>query len=356
MHIITNWFKERFSDPQVVILVMMLLMGILAVLFLGNMLAPVIWALVIAYLLEGAVRFLELRKMPRKLAVVLVFCLFMLLLLAGLFIMVPLLTRQIGQLLNQIPAMIAAGQDTLLHLPERYPKIISEFQVREMMAVLRSELMGMGQNLLSLSLASLMNVIAFMVYMILVPLLIFFFLKDKEEIIRWVRRLLPRHLGLATEVWTDVNQQIGNYIRGKVWEILIVWSVSSVTFAMLKLQFAMLIGLMVGISVLIPYIGASVVTFPVALIAYFQWGWSSELLWVVVAYLIIQALDGNVLAPVLLSEVVNLHPIAVIVAILVFGGLWGFWGVFFAIPLATLVHAVIKSLPGRHPTIAPPTG
>jgi putative permease len=63
------------------------------------------------------------------------------------------------------------------------------------------------------------------------------------------------------------------------------------------------------------------------------------------AYLVIQALDGNVLVPLLFSEVVNLHPIAIIVAILVFGGLWGFWGVFFAIPLATLVQAVLKAWP-----------
>jgi putative permease len=64
-----------------------------------------------------------------------------------------------------------------------------------------------------------------------------------------------------------------------------------------------------------------------------------------VAYLVIQALDGNVLVPLLFGEVVNLHPIAIIVAILVFGGLWGFWGVFFAIPLATLVNAVLRAWP-----------
>ena len=71
---------------------------------------------------------------------------------------------------------------------------------------------------------------------------------------------------------------------------------------------------------------------------------------VVVAYLVIQALDGNVLVPLLFGEVVSLHPIAIIVAILVFGGLWGFWGVFFAIPLATLVNAVIRAWPGSQVT------
>ena len=89
------------------------------------------------------------------------------------------------------------------------------------------------------------------------------------------------------------------------------------------------------------------VTIPVAAVAYFQWGLSSDFYWVIAAYLVIQALDGNALVPLLFSEVVNLHPIAIIVAILVFGGLWGFWGVFFAIPLATVVQAVLKAWPDR---------
>ena len=66
-----------------------------------------------------------------------------------------------------------------------------------------------------------------------------------------------------------------------------------------------------------------------------------------IAYLVIQALDGNVLVPLLFSEVVDLHPIAIIVAVLVFGGIWGFWGVFFAIPLATVVQSVLKAWPRR---------
>jgi putative permease len=110
---------------------------------------------------------------------------------------------------------------------------------------------------------------------------------------------------------------------------------------------------LVGLSVVVPYVGATVVTFPVVLVAWFQWGWGSDFIWVTVAYLVIQALDGNVLVPLLFGEVVNIHPIAIIVAILVFGGLWGFWGVFFAIPLATLVNAVLRAWPARKPLSSP---
>jgi putative permease len=88
-----------------------------------------------------------------------------------------------------------------------------------------------------------------------------------------------------------------------------------------------------------------VVTIPVLMVAWFQWGWVSEFAWLAAVYFTIQALDGNVLVPLLFSEVVNLHPVAIIISILVFGGLWGFWGVFFAIPLATLVKAILSAWP-----------
>ena len=107
-----------------------------------------------------------------------------------------------------------------------------------------------------------------------------------------------------------------------------------------------------GLSVLIPYVGAAVVTIPVALVAFFQWGWNGEFFYLILVYGIIQALDGNVLVPLLFSEAVNLHPVAIILAVLVFGGFWGLWGVFFAIPLATLIKALLQSWPKKRPPIA----
>ena len=139
----------------------------------------------------------------------------------------------------------------------------------------------------------------------------------------------------------------------KLFMVFIIWahvkkcspSVPVFTFSLLGLRFSILISFFVGLSVLIPYIGAIGMTFPVASVAYFQWGWSSELAYVVGAYILLQILDGNVLVTLLFSEVVDLHPIAIIVSVLVFGGLFGFWGVFFAIPLATLVNAVLHAWP-----------
>ncbi|MFT5482460.1 MAG: putative permease, partial [Halieaceae bacterium] len=117
------------------------------------------------------------------------------------------------------------------------------------------------------------------------------------------------------------------------------------------LNYAALLALLVGVSVVIPYIGATVVTIPVALIALVQWGISPEFLTLLFVYLVIQALDGNVLVPLLFSEAVDLHPVAIIFAVVLFGGLWGLWGVFFAIPLATLVKAVLDAWPKQEASL-----
>lgn len=354
MKIVADWFRRSLSDPQLVFLTL-LVIGVLAVvLTLGNMLAPVLASIVIAYLLEGLVGSLQRLGWPRLPSVLLVYVSFLLFLALVLFGVMPLASRQVTELVQQLPVMITEGARVLTNLPERYPELVTTEQVAELITAIRAEVLSFGQQVLSWSVASVVGIITLLVYLILMPLLVFFFLKDKDLIVEWFKGYMPRHRGIAGTVWADVDRQISNYVRGKFWEILIVWATSYVTFLLFELRYAMLLALSVGLSVIIPYIGATLVTIPVLLVAWFQWGWSSQFAWLAAAYFIIQALDGNVLVPLLFSEVVNLHPVAIIVAILVFGGVWGFWGVFFAIPLATLVQAILSAWP-RHSAAEPET-
>jgi putative permease len=345
MGIITDWFRRYLSDPQLVFLTLLLLTLSIVILTLGNMLAPVLASMVIAYLLEGLVRVGEHRGLPRTASVLVVFLGFLLFVALLLFGVLPLVSRQVTDLVQQLPNMVNEGTRALVELPGRHPDLVSAEQIDELIGSLRSEAMAFGQRVLSWSLAGVVGVLTVLVYLILMPLLVFFFLKDKDLILGWFRQYLPEYRRIADTVWTEVDRQISNYVRGKFWEILIVWAVNYIIFLVFDLQYAMLLALLLGLSVIVPYIGAVVVTVPVILIAWFQWGWSAGFIWFVTVYSIVQALDGNVLVPLLFSEVVNLHPGAIIVAILVFGGLWGFWGVFFAIPLATLVHAILIAWP-----------
>jgi putative permease len=344
MKLIQEWFQRYFSDPQAVLLAVLLVIGFSVVLFMGKMLAPVLASIVIAYLLEGLVHAMQNRGAPRTRVVILVFLSFMAFILFLLFGVIPSLWGQALDLIRELPNYLSRGQGALLQLPQHYP-VISEAQISDIIALIQKETTVQGQRILSISLSSIPGMITVLVYLVLVPLLVFFFLKDKGLIIRWFTGFLPTERTLSTHVWGEVDVQLGNYVRGKFWEILVVGVTTFVVFSLMKLKYAILLSVLVGLSVVVPYIGAAVVTVPVALVAYFQWGWGADFAWLMVAYGIIQGLDGNVLVPLLFSEVVNLHPVAIIVAILVFGGLWGFWGVFFAIPLATLVSAILVAWP-----------
>lgn len=347
MNAILAWLRRQFADPQIVALTLIVLLLALSVWLFGRMLAPLLASLVIAYLLDSIARRLRVHGVPHSIAVLLVFLLFLAVLWACFFWLLPLLTRQMGQLFQQIPSMVAEVQKALLLLPEKYPALVSEQQIREVFAGFNSELVRFGQRLLSFSVASLMTLITILVYLVLVPFLVFFLLKDKELLINWVASYLPRDRHLTLEVWGEVDRQIGNYVQGKLLEILVVGLVAWIAFRFFGLQYAVLLAALTGVSVLIPYVGAMVVTLPVALVAYFQFGLTPTFYYVIIAYAVIQFLDGNVLVPVLFSEVVDLHPVAIIAAILFFGGLWGFWGIFFAIPLATVIQAILRAWP-RH--------
>jgi len=342
--VLQHWYQRTFSDPQAVVLALLLFLGFSIVLLAGEVLTPVIAAIVIAYVLEGAVKQLQKIKIPRLLAVVLVVVSFIFLVMILFLGLVPLFSKQLAQFFAELPNMIAQWQEILKTLPEKYP-FISELRINEAIASVNSELAAFGQKVVSISLASAVNIFTLLVYMVVVPLLVFFFLKDKQDIVFWIKKFLPQSGSLVYQVWWDVDKKIGRYIRGKLLEVLVVAIATYIPLRYMDMHYTALLSFLVGLSVIIPYVGAVAVTIPVVLIAYFQFGNSSEFVYLMLAYGIVQFLDGNLLVPLLFSEVVDMHPAAIIISVLVFGGLWGVWGVFFAIPLASLIQAVIVAWP-----------
>ncbi len=349
--VLTRWYQRYLSEEEAVILLVMLTMAFAVMLFFGDILAPVLVAIVLAYLMQGVANVLRHRGLPRELSVAVSTLLFLGGFFAVLFGLAPLVWRQLVALVREAPAMIEAGRKVLVTLPEEYPVFFTQQQVNELTAVIQAEMASLGQLLVTKGLSSIPSVLAAIVYLILIPLMVFFFLKDREQLTGWFTGFLPAQKPLLERIWAELNLQFANYARGKGIEVLIIGGASYVVFALFSLNYAALLGLLVGFSVIVPYIGAALVTIPVVVVAYFQFGVTPDFYWVVGAYLLIQVLDGNVLVPLLFSEAVNLHPVAIVIAVLFFGGLWGLWGVFFAIPLATLVNAILSAWPSTDPVV-----
>ncbi|MBT3196997.1 MAG: AI-2E family transporter [Gammaproteobacteria bacterium] len=344
-NILFEWFRRQFSNAQLVILLILLATLFAVILIFGQMLGPALVAIVLAYLMDTPIERLKLRGFNQSISIGMVYLLFITLLVFMIVVLLPLLSSQITEFLSAVPAMVQSGRTMVAELPETYPALLSVEQLNEIVNTMSRSMTEFAQQALSKSLSYIPGIITVLIYLVLVPLLVFFMVKDKRVLFSWFTSFLPDDHSLAEQVWHEVDLQIGNYIRGKFWEMFIVGSATYLAFVWLGLQYSLLLGVLVGLSVLVPFVGATVVTIPVAAVAFYQFGWGGEFGTVMLIYGVIQALDGNVLVPLLFSEVVNLHPVAIIVAVLFFGGLWGFWGVFFAIPLATLVKAVISAWP-----------
>ncbi|MCK5724538.1 MAG: AI-2E family transporter, partial [Gammaproteobacteria bacterium] len=300
IELVKTWYNRYFSDPQAIVLTVVLLIGATIILTMGDMLLPVFASIVIAYLLEGVVRRMQYYGSKRLTAVILVFSVFLAFLIFLIFGLAPLFSSQLSELFVELPRYLTQGQQLLLQLPQNY-SFISERHVKELVDLINRELTDMGSQIVSLSLSSIPGLITLAVYLFLVPVLVFLFMKDKERIWNWFGSLLPQDRTLVSQVSDEMDLQLGKYIRGKFWEIMVVGIVTYIGFVILGIKYAILLSVLVGLSVLVPYIGAAVVTIPVVLIAFFQWGWDTEFFWLVGFFGISQALDGTVLVPWLFS-------------------------------------------------------
>ena len=340
-----TWYKKKLGNPHSAALLGILLCGFGIIYFFSDLIMPLLVAIVFAYLLDTPIRVLTQKfKLPRTLSIVIVLGSTLSLLAIFITVLLPNLWNQTVGFVRDLPNMFNLLNTWLQALPEHYPELVDYAMLDSLMTSLRAKILGYGESLLTFSLNSLVSLVGLGIYAFLVPLMVFFLLKDKPLFVLSFLNLMPKNRRLTTRVWMEMQQQINNYIRGKLLEIIIVGVVTYIILIFFDLRYPLLLSVAAGLSVLVPYIGAVLVTIPIALIALFQFGLSPDFYYVLLTFVISQLLDGNIVVPFLFSEAVNLHPLTIIVAVLIFGGLWGFWGVFFAIPLATLVKAVVNAI------------
>ncbi|MEO5331755.1 MAG: AI-2E family transporter [Magnetococcus sp. YQC-5] len=320
-----------------------LLLASLTLLIFGAALAPYFTAIILAYLLEGMIRPLERIRIPRMLAVLVIFTIFMLLGMAFFFLLVPILIQDLSRIATDIPKLTITLKALMHQLTESASGLIDSPFAESMLLGLVEKSQGWAADSISLLLkGGVPGLISLLLYLFLVPFLVFFFIKDKTELLTTFSRYLPRERTLVNRVMREVNAGVGGYIRGKFWELLLLGLSSYIGFMYIGFEYAFLVAVMTGLSVLIPFLGLAVVTFPVVVLGVLQWGLTWEATHPLIVYGLLQLIDGNLLAPLILGETVKVHPTTIMLAVLIFGSLWGVAGVFFAVPLAVLVKSVLE--------------
>jgi putative permease len=341
--------KKIFSNEETIIFSFALLIFFIVISFFGSVLTPFIISIIVAYLLVGMQKKIQSYNVSEKISLVITFSIFIVTGAALVIWLVPLLYTQLQAFVLDVPNLINNFRDFISELPSKFPDLVSSDQITIFFQAVSEEISAIAQNIVKTSISSIQSAITVLLYIILFPILVYFFLFDRKNIIDGFLKVIPGRRKMLTSIWTEMDIQLSNYVRGKTIEIFIVGIAAAIIFSSLGLRYSALLSVLVGLSVIIPYVGAFLVTIPVVVVGLLQFGLGTQFTILLSLYLLLQALDGNLLVPIIFSETVKLHPVIIILAVFIFGSMFGFWGVFFSIPIATFIKAVWNAWPSSLP-------
>ena len=227
---INNLFRKIFSNEETLVFGMLLTAAFLILFFLGNILTPFLISIIFAYLLVGMQKRLEDYGLNSTIALILTFSFF---LLVGIALMVwlgPLVYQQLQSLILEIPKWVNAFMIFAQNVPEKYPDLVSSDQITAFLQSLSGQITAISQDFLKASIAGIQNTVTIAINLILLPILVFFFLFDRESIISDFLNILPRERAMLKKVWVEMDGQLSNYARGKAIEIVIVGSAAAIIF------------------------------------------------------------------------------------------------------------------------------
>lgn len=342
---INSFLKKIFSNEETIVFSFVILCAFLMMTFFGSVLTPFLISIVVAYLLVGVQKKIESFNISSKWALVITFAIFIVTGAAMLLWLLPILYTQLQAFVLDVPELFNNFLEFVSTLPAKFHELVTSEQITVFFQAVSSELSSITQNIVKSSIAGIQSTITILLYIILFPILVFFFLFDRKNIMEGLSKLVPGNREMFSNIWTEMDMQLSNYVRGKTTEIFVVGLCAAIIFSLVGLKYSALLSVLVGLSVVIPYVGAFLVTVPVVIVGLLQFGLTSEFYILITLYLLLQILDGNLLVPIIFSDAVKLHPVAIILAVFIFGSMFGFWGVFFAIPMATFIKAVWNAWP-----------
>lgn len=314
---------------------------------LAPILTPFATAALFAYLGDPAVDRLEARGFSRTVSVALVFLAMVLCLTAVLLILIPMIESQVSKLIEKLPIYLETIRTRLLpYLNERFGVSAELLDVEKLIAMAREHWKSAG-GVAATVLATVGNsglaLLGWIVNLTLVPVLLFYFLRDWDDMVARIRSLLPRHLEPTISALAKQSDDVlGAFLRGQISVMAALGGIYTVGLFAVGLDLALLIGMGAGLVSFIPYLGGIVGVGGGLIAAYMQFhDWQHPAL-VLLVFGIGQSLEGMVLTPLLVGDKIGMHPVAVIFAIMAGGQLFGFLGVLLALPVAAIVMVVLR--------------
>src|SRR5699024_4040293 len=300
----------------------------------------------LAYLCDPVVDRLEHMGLSRTLGVAIVFVTVAVLIVLLILVLIPVLQKQIVDLLHNLPSYIKWVQDNIRPL---LGGVIGDGQMLDPASLkgLISEHWGSAGSILKMALGKAFSsgtaLLALAMNLLLVPVIMFYLLRDWDRMVAWIRDQLPRrHLATLDQLAGETDKVLGQFLRGQLSVMVVEGLIYVVGLWSIGLDLALVIGVIAGLVSFVPYLGIIVGLLLSSVAILVQTGDVFQLIWIAIIFGFVQILEQVVLQPLLIGDAIGLHPVWVIFAILAGGQLFGFVGVLLALPAAAAISVFVR--------------
>jgi predicted PurR-regulated permease PerM len=303
---------------------------------LSPILTPFLLAAILAYICNPMVTRMQKRRMPRTLATVLVLLLLASAFVVVLLILLPLLVKQVRAIAEQAPAYVDWLRNIVQPWVERLFGIqLDVAMIKDWLAEHVAEIQSLAAKLLPSIRSGGLVLLAFFVNLVLVPVVLFYFLRDWNGLLARVDEVIPRRWhDQVVRIAREIDEVLGQFLRGQLLVMLGMSLFYTFGLWLAGLDYALSVGMLAGLVTFVPYLGVIIGVALATLTGLLQFGELAPLVWVWAVFVAANLLEGYVLVPWLVGERIGLHPVAVIFALLAFGQLFGFFGVLLALPVS----------------------
>lgn len=331
--------NSLIKNQQLMFLITVVAFGFFSLWVIGDYSSSILLSIVLAFLFRPLLIYLVQIGLPRNISVVITFVISLLAGVGFFLIFIPLFINEAQRYIQAIPNLQAVIEPVNnffrdLNIPvdslESVQSVISNFA-------------GFLTNTISFGFSTVQDTANLFVGLLLVPVFLFFWLWDTETLSSGFSKLVPKKRKFLSKVWSETNTYFQDYFKGKFIEVLVVTVFGSLMFYLLGLNSPMLLGVTLGLSQLVPFFGPLFMTIPILIASLAQFGIDPWVLVILFAFAVLQFVDGNIFLPFLMSEVVKLPAIIALLSVFFFGAIFGIWGVFFSIPLASFIKSLLDN-------------
>ena len=331
--------NNLIKNQQFMFLAIVLVTGFMSLWVVGDLSTPILTSIVLALLFRPMQVYFTKIGLPEKLSVFVTFLIVVLLAILFFLIFIPLFINEANRYWNELPNLVVIAEP-ILELLGQYNAPNESIEGAQSFL---SEIAGFASEALSFSISRLQDTANLLLTLILVPIFLFFWLWDTDTLSSGFSKLVPKKRKFLVKVWNETNTNFQSYFKAKFVEVFVVALTGSLMFWALGLNSPVLLGVSFGLSQLIPFFGPVFMTFPVLIVSLAQFGLDPYVIVILLFYALLQNIDGNIFLPFLMSGVVKLPAVVVLLSVFLFGAIFGIWGVFFAVPIASFIKSLMDN-------------